>query len=133
MKKLRLCFLWHMHQPYYKDDLDGTYHMPWVYLHGLKDYYELPKYHEKYNKLKGTYNLVPSLLVQLKDYEDTDISDTFLRLIQKHPSKLTKDERDTLVPQLFFLLITAIWSVRSADIKSCTTVKGIWMSMQQAL
>ncbi|PLX65851.1 MAG: glycoside hydrolase [Denitrovibrio sp.] len=102
MKKLRLCFLWHMHQPYYKDDLDGTYHMPWVYLHGLKDYYELPKYHEKFNKLKGTYNLVPSLLVQLKDYEETDVSDTFLQLIQKHPAELTKEERDTLVPQLFF-------------------------------
>jgi len=101
MKKLRLCFLWHMHQPYYKDDLDGSYHMPWVYLHGLKDYYELPYYHNIYTKLKGTYNLVPSLLVQLKDYEKTDVDDTFLRLMQKNVAELTKIEKGVVIPQLF--------------------------------
>ncbi|ADD67236.1 glycoside hydrolase family 57 [Denitrovibrio acetiphilus DSM 12809] len=100
MKKLRLCFLWHMHQPYYKDDLDGSYHMPWVYLHGLKDYYELPYYHSVHN-IKGTYNLVPSLLVQLKDYEKTDVADTFLQLIQKETAILTREEKEVLVPQLF--------------------------------
>lgn len=100
MKKLRLCFLWHMHQPYYKDDTDGTYHMPWVYLHGLKDYYELPYYHSLYN-IKATYNLVPSLLVQLRDYESAQVSDTFLRLLLKEAHLLTKDEKNTLIPQLF--------------------------------
>ena len=100
MKKLRLCFLWHMHQPYYKDDIDGTYHMPWVYLHGLKDYYELPYYHNIYG-IKGTYNLVPSMLVQLKDYESTEAPDTFLKLMQKRASELTKQEKDVVVPQLF--------------------------------
>jgi len=101
MKKLRLCFLWHMHQPYYKDDLDGSYQMPWVYLHGLKDYYELPYYHTIFNKLKGTYNLVPSLLVQLKDYEELDVCDTFLRLMQKNTAELTREEKEIVVPQLF--------------------------------
>lgn len=100
MKKLRLCFLWHMHQPYYKDDIDGSYQMPWVYLHGLKDYYELPYYHSIYN-LKGTYNLVPSLLVQLKDYEATDVSDIFLRLMLKNTAELTSEEKNILIPQLF--------------------------------
>jgi len=101
MKKLRLCFLWHMHQPYYKDDLDGSYHMPWVYLHGLKDYYELPYYHNVYNKLKGTYNLVPSLLIQLKDYEKTDVADTYIQLMLKDASNLTREEKEALIPQLF--------------------------------
>ncbi|MCK7502790.1 MAG: hypothetical protein MZV70_00980 [Desulfobacterales bacterium] len=27
-----------MHQPYYKDDLTGAYSLPWVRLHGVKDY-----------------------------------------------------------------------------------------------
>lgn len=101
MKKLRLCFLWHMHQPYYKDDLDGSYQMPWVYLHGLKDYYELPYYHNIYEKLKGTYNLVPSLLIQLKDYEKTDVSDVYIQLMLKEASMLTSEEKELLIPQLF--------------------------------
>jgi alpha-amylase/alpha-mannosidase (GH57 family) len=90
-----------MHQPYYKDDLDGLYHMPWVYLHALKDYYELPYYHEKFEGIKGTYNLVPSLLIQMKDYESVDVSDTFLQLIQKPSDTLTQEEKDILIPQLF--------------------------------
>jgi alpha-amylase/alpha-mannosidase (GH57 family) len=101
MKKLRLCFLWHMHQPYYKDDLDGSYHMPWVYLHGLKDYYELPYYHKLYSRLKGTYNLVPSLLIQLKDYEKTDVADIYIQLMLKDASILTTEEKEILIPQLF--------------------------------
>jgi len=101
MKRVRLCFLWHMHQPYYKDDSDGQYHMPWVYLHALKDYYELPYYHKIFDKIKGTYNLVPSLLLQLKDYENTDVSDTFIRLIRKPVGELNQNERDILIPQLF--------------------------------
>jgi alpha-amylase/alpha-mannosidase (GH57 family) len=101
MKKLRLCFLWHMHQPYYKDDLEGSYHMPWVYMHALKDYYELPNYHNEFTKLKGTYNLVPSLLLQLKDYESTDVADTFVQLLQKNTTELTIEEKQVLVPQLF--------------------------------
>lgn len=101
MKKLRLCFLWHMHQPYYKDDLDGQYHMPWVYLHALKDYYELPFYHKIYGQVKGTYNLVPSLLVQLADYTTTDVADTFIRLMKKDVRELTQDEKNLLIPQLF--------------------------------
>lgn len=101
MKKLRLCFLWHMHQPYYKDDMDGLYHMPWVYLHALKDYYELPYYHKEYPEIKGTYNLVPSLLVQLKDYETTGVQDTFIRMMLKEVHTLTQEEKNLLIPQLF--------------------------------
>ena len=33
-----LCFLWHMHQPFYKDLWTGEYKLPWTRLHALKDY-----------------------------------------------------------------------------------------------
>ena len=39
MPAIRLLFLWHMHQPYYKDLVTGEYRLPWVRLHALKDYY----------------------------------------------------------------------------------------------
>ena len=32
-----LVFLWHMHQPYYKDCLRNAYLMPWVRLHAHGD------------------------------------------------------------------------------------------------
>src|SRR6266851_4290819 len=37
MKPLNVAFVWHMHQPYYKDDLTNTYLLPWV-LAQIEDY-----------------------------------------------------------------------------------------------
>ena len=39
MADIALAFLWHQHQPYYPDDVAGENPMPWVRLHGVKDYY----------------------------------------------------------------------------------------------
>ena len=39
MPVLRVVLLWHQHQPYYKNLVTGEYRLPWVRLHGLKDYY----------------------------------------------------------------------------------------------
>ena len=39
MPKIYLCFLWHMHQPFYKDLVSGEYRLPWTRMHALKDYY----------------------------------------------------------------------------------------------
>ncbi|HAL87095.1 MAG TPA: glycoside hydrolase [Deferribacteraceae bacterium] len=101
MKKLNLAFLWHMHQPFYKDGQNGTYHMPWVFLHAIKDYYEIPRYLKDYKGIRQTFNLVPSLLVQLKDYEDINVDDIFFKTMLKKPADLTHEERCGLVPQLF--------------------------------
>lgn len=60
-----------------------------------------PYYHNIYTGIKATYNLVPSLLVQLKDYEKTDTADIFLSIMQKKTAELTRDEKNILIPQLF--------------------------------
>jgi alpha-amylase/alpha-mannosidase (GH57 family) len=39
---LDVVFIWHMHQPYYKDPLKNEYVLPWTYLHGIKDYFDMP-------------------------------------------------------------------------------------------
>src|ERR671927_116766 len=39
MAEVALAILWHQHQPYYPDDVAGENPMPWVRLHGVKDYY----------------------------------------------------------------------------------------------
>ena len=38
MSATALAILWHQHQPYYPDDLNGDVLMPWVRLHGVKSY-----------------------------------------------------------------------------------------------
>jgi len=65
--KLKVAFLWHMHQPYYLDPETNKFMMPWVRLHGLKDYLDMPLLASKYN-VKFTFNLVPSLLDQIEMY-----------------------------------------------------------------
>lgn len=102
MKKLHVAFLWHMHQPYYKDDMQNEYKMPWVFLHAIKDYYELPYYLSKFNNIKATFNLVPSLIEQLEEYGKGFVNDIFLSCVQKDISLLTTNERMFLAETLFF-------------------------------
>lgn len=101
-KQLYLNFLWHMHQPYYKNDMSGYYSMPWVYLHGIKDYYDMLWYLSTHPDLKATFNLVPSLLVQLKDYESVSVDDRFIRTVAKEVHELSLKEISYLMEFLFF-------------------------------
>jgi alpha-amylase/alpha-mannosidase (GH57 family) len=101
-KKLSVNFLWHMHQPYYRDDISGEIVMPWVFLHAIKDYYDMPWYLEKFPKIKATFNLVPSLLVQLASYENPEVNDKFLKTMRKRVEQLDADEKEYLVEYLFF-------------------------------
>ena len=96
-KKLSVAFLWHMHQPCYKDTLTGKYFMPWVRLHAVKDYFPMAALLEKFDNVKVTFNLVPSLLEQINDYVHNGATDTFLDLTLKKASSLsTTDKLDIL-------------------------------------
>ena len=100
MKKLYLSFLWHQHQPYYKNDSEGRYYMPWVYLHALKDYYEMAAHVEK-TGVRAVFNYVPSLLIQLQEYTDVNVADNFLILMRKPVATLTSEERQAVLNQCF--------------------------------
>ncbi len=78
MAEIALAFLWHQHQPYYPDDVAGENPMPWVRLHGVKDYYGMALHLLEFPEMHCTINLVPSLLVQLLAYTDHGASDRFL-------------------------------------------------------
>ena len=43
-----VCFLWHMHQPFYKDLISGEYKLPWTRMHALKDYYGMVRLLEEF-------------------------------------------------------------------------------------
>ena len=64
---LYVAFIWHQHQPLYKSQ-SGGYRLPWVRLHGTKDYLDLMLILEQFPKLHQTVNLVPSLIMQIEDY-----------------------------------------------------------------
>jgi len=64
--KLVLC--WHMHQPWYRENLDGEYRLPWVYLHALKDYSDMAAHFEAHPGMRAVVNFTPVLLEQLEDY-----------------------------------------------------------------
>src|SRR6266487_2332977 len=70
MTDIALAFLWHQHQPYYPDDVAGENAMPWVRLHGVKDYYGMALHLLEFPEMRCTINLVPSLLRQLEAYTE---------------------------------------------------------------
>ena len=97
MKPLHVAFVWHMHQPYYKDDLTNTYLLPWVRLRCAKDYYKMPALLDAYPKVRATFNLVPSLLAQIEDYGKNESQDLFLGLSRRPAEELTEEEKNFLL------------------------------------
>ena len=57
-----------MHQPEYRDLRNGEYHLPWTYLHTIKDYVDMVAHLEKNVKAKAVVNFAPVLLEQIDDY-----------------------------------------------------------------
>ncbi len=99
--QLSVAFLWHMHQPYYKDPFAGIYRLPWVRLHGTKDYLDMAATMEEYPDIRHTFNLVPSLIEQIIDYTDHNARDTFLDVTLRRADDLTGDERVFILENFF--------------------------------
>ncbi len=92
-----------MHQPYYKNLLTKEASLPWVRLHGIKDYADMVEILEKYPLLHQTFNLVPSLIEQVEDYINLNIKDKFLELSQKPAKDLTCEEKGFILQNFFMI------------------------------
>ena len=90
-----------MHQPFYKDLRTGEYRLPWTRLHALKDYYGMVKVLEDFPKVHQTFNLVPSMLVQIQEYAEGKAADPFLDSATKPAEDLSEAEQK-FVLQYFF-------------------------------
>ena len=66
--RLNVVVAWHMHQPFYRDGAEGEYRLPWVYLHGIKDYSDMAAHLERHPLMRSVVNFTPVLLEQLDDY-----------------------------------------------------------------
>jgi len=101
MPSLRVILLWHQHQPFYKDLVTGEYRLPWVRLHGLKDYCGMVKLLDEFPNVHQNFNLVPSLMVQIQDYAAGTAHDPFLSVAAKPAKDLSLDERRFALQYLF--------------------------------
>jgi alpha-amylase/alpha-mannosidase (GH57 family) len=102
MAEVALAFLWHQHQPYYPDDVAGDNPMPWVRLHGVKDYYGMALHLREFPELRCTINLVPSLVRQLEAYTERGASDRFL-LASRRPADGLEEAESLFLLENFFL------------------------------
>ncbi|MCL1468853.1 glycoside hydrolase [Argonema galeatum] len=111
---LYVAFIWHQHQPLYKsrsrDFLAdptalvpnmGQYHLPWVRLHGTKDYLDLVLLLERYPKLHQTVNLVPSLILQLEDYIAGTAMDPYLAVALTPTERLNEAQKIFIIEHFF--------------------------------
>lgn len=101
MADVALAILWHQHQPYYSDDVAGDNPMPWVRLHGIKDYYGMALHLREFPAMHCTINLVPSLLVQLQNYCEKGGTDRFLQASRLPADGLTEEDGIYLLDHFF--------------------------------
>src|SRR5262252_10462309 len=101
MPSIRILFLWHQHQPYYKDLVSNRYRLPWVRMHALKDYYGMVKLLEEFPNVHQTFNLVPSLVEQIEDYVAGRAVDPFLEVAAKPARELSEDDKRFALLYLF--------------------------------
>ena len=94
---MRVSFIWHMHQPDYRNK-NGIMQMPWVFMHAIKDYYDMPWIVSKYANMKVTFNITAPLIEQLNLYmKDIVAYDKFFTLWYKDPKELYENERKWLI------------------------------------
>ncbi|WP_421655008.1 glycoside hydrolase [Leptothermofonsia sp. ETS-13] len=104
---LYVAFIWHQHQPLYKSrsvqigSAEGQYRLPWVRLHGTKDYLDLVLTLENYPRLHQTVNLVPSLILQLEDYIAGTAFDPYLTVALLPEEQLSQQQKEFIVEHFF--------------------------------
>jgi len=109
-----LIIYWHMHQPDYRKK--GIFFMPWVFLHSIKDYYDMPYIASKYN-VKINFNLSAVLIEQINEYIKNGINgDKFLTLFIKDPNELKENEKSYLLKILKSLTSKMIYSNRLKEL-----------------
>src|SRR5947209_6160495 len=107
MSTVSLALMWHQHQPYYPDDVGGENPMPWVRLHGTKDYIGMALHLEEVPEFRCTINLVPSLLLQIEAYVQ-GATDKHLRVSRLPADGLSHEDALYLLDNFFMAYADAM-------------------------
>ena len=89
---VRAVFLWHLHQPEYRDPQTGRPILPWVRQHASRAYTDMAAALERHPEVKAVANWAPSLLSQLEAYV-SGTQDLDEELARKPTDALTPEER----------------------------------------
>lgn len=96
-----LAIIWHQHQPvYYKDPQTGLYVRPWVRVHAAKDYLDMAAMLEQYPDIHATFNITPSLIRQLDDYQ-AGAKDLYWVMAEIPADELTDEQKQFLLDRFF--------------------------------
>ena len=107
-----------MHQPPYRDPLSGTYRLPWVIFHSLKNYRQMALLTEK-TGFPSTVNFVPCLLEQIRQYAAGEALDPFEQALAKEPDLLTAADCELLRRVIPRSQATAPEALQLEALRSC--------------
>jgi alpha-amylase/alpha-mannosidase (GH57 family) len=93
--------LWHMHQPQYRDPETGRYVLAWTRLHALKDYWGMVSMLKEFPKFHATFNVVPSLGMQLEEYASGEFNEPWFSLAFKSAEELTREDKVEILARAF--------------------------------
>jgi alpha-amylase/alpha-mannosidase (GH57 family) len=103
MNRVHLVLLWHMHQPQYRDPESGRFVLPWTRLHALKDYWGMVQVLGEFPRFHATFNVVPSLGMQLEEYASGKFDEPLFALSVKTAEDLTREDKAELLARAFQL------------------------------
>jgi alpha-amylase/alpha-mannosidase (GH57 family) len=103
MTRVNLVVLWHMHQPQYRDPESGRYVLPWTRLHALKDYWGMVKVLQEVPEFHATFNVVPSLGMQLEEYASGKFDEPWCALAFKKAETLSREDKAEILARAFQL------------------------------
>jgi alpha-amylase/alpha-mannosidase (GH57 family) len=101
MNRVHLVTLWHMHQPQYRDPESGRYVLPWTRLHALKDYWGMVEVLREFPNFHATFNVVPSLGMQLEEYASCTFNEPWFSLAFKNAEELTREDKAEIIARAF--------------------------------
>jgi alpha-amylase/alpha-mannosidase (GH57 family) len=101
MNRMHLVLLWHMHQPQYRDPETGRYVLAWTRLHALKDYWGMVSMLKEFPKFHATFNVVPSLGMQLEEYASGEFNEPWFSLAFKSAEELTREDKAEILARAF--------------------------------
>jgi alpha-amylase/alpha-mannosidase (GH57 family) len=100
---MRATFLWHMHQPDYRDPETGEFVMPWVRLHAARAYRDMAEALLRRPGVKAAVNFSGVLLDQLSDYANGRANDRWLALSRRAAVELSPAERVFILRSFFMV------------------------------
>jgi alpha-amylase/alpha-mannosidase (GH57 family) len=101
MTRINLMILWHMHQPQYRDPSSGRYVLPWTRLHATKDYWGMVRVLEEFPRVHATFNMVPSLCVQLQEYASGKFDEPWFDAAFAPANALTEEQKQEILVRAF--------------------------------